>query len=270
MGEIYRILRDQALKKSRDFPDEDFTIRGLWKVDLAFKPNVHERTFRYAFLVSQTVGQGSCYCDKELVIDEDLIGRDAREVIAERDCYSISLLDSLYASIPKSPYRVHEIRGNSIEKASLRNQILMDEVISVLDTVKAGSPKVLNVGVLGNLIRGLTDKGYSVVATDLEERIVGTSIHGTRIDHGSKTFHHIAESDVAVITGMTLTTDAMGDIIEICKEKGTKIVVFAETGANFGEEYCTTLGVDSVVSELFPFYIFQGVSTIEIHRRGAR
>lgn len=270
MGEIYRVLRDQALEKSRDFPDDDFMIRGLWKVDLAFKPNVHERTFRYAFLVSQTVGQGSCYCDKELVIDEELIGKDAREVIAERDCYSISLLDSLYASIPKNPYRVHEIRGTSIEKASLRNQILMDEVVSVLDTVKADNPKVLNVGVLGNLIRGLADKGYSVVATDLEERIVGTSIHGTRIDHGSKTFHHIAESDVAVITGMTLTTDAMGDIIEICKEKNTKIVVFAETGANFGEEYCTTLGVDSVVSELFPFYIFQGVSTIEIHRRGAK
>jgi hypothetical protein len=61
----------------------------------------------------------------------------------------------------------------------------------------------------------------------------------------------------------------MGDIIDTCKEKNTKVVIFAETGANFGEEYCSTLGVDSVVSELFPFYIFQGVSTIEIYRKGA-
>ena len=112
MSEIYNILRDQALKKTKNFKDDDFLIRGLWKVDLAFRPNLHERTFRYAFLVSQTVGQGSCYCDKELVIDETLIGKDAREVIEERDCYSISVLDSLYSSIPKKPFRVHEIRGN--------------------------------------------------------------------------------------------------------------------------------------------------------------
>jgi len=269
MSEIYRILRDQALKKTEGFKDDDFTIRGLWKVDLAFRPNVHERTFRYAFLVCQTVGQGSCYCDKELVIDETLVGKDAREVVAERDCYSIAVLDSLYASIPKEPYKVHEIRGNSIEKTALRNEILMNEVESVLESVKADQPKILNVGVVGNLIKGLTDKGYSVVATDLEDEIIGTSVHGARIEHGSKTFHHIGDSDVAVITGMTLTTDALGDIIETCRTEETKVIMFAETGANFGEEYCATLGVDSVVSELFPFYIFQGVSTIEIYRRDA-
>jgi hypothetical protein len=269
MSEIYDILRDQALKKTMGIPDEDFTIRGLWKIDLAFRPNVDERTFRYAFLVGQTVGQGSCYCDTELVIDESLIGKDARSVLVERDCYSIALLDSLYASIPKTPYMVHEIKGNSIEKAALRNRILLAEVEAVLGTIKGKNPRILNVGVLGNLIRSLADKGYSVVATDLEERIIGKSVHGTTVEHGSRTYHYIADADVAVITGMTLTTAAMGDIIQTCADQGTKVVVFAETGANFGEEYCKTLGVDSVVSELFPFYIFQGVSTIEIYRKGA-
>jgi hypothetical protein len=269
MSEIYDILRDQALKKTRDLKDENFLIRGLWKVDLAFQPNVHERVFRYWFLVSQTVGQGSCYCDQELVLDDSLIGKDAREVIQERDCYSISVLDSIYASIPKKPFRVHEIRGDSIQKTALRNGILLGEVEAALGPVKAERPKILNVGVLGNLIKSLADKGYSVAATDLDDGIIGTSVHGTLIEHGSRTYHHIADADVAVITGMTLTTDAMGDIIDTCKKQGTKIVIFAETGANFGEEYCSTLGVDSVVSELFPFYIFQGVSTIEVHRKGA-
>jgi hypothetical protein len=270
MSEVYNLLRDQALKKASGFKDEDFVIRGLWKVDLAFRPNLNERTFRYAFLVSQTVGQGSCYCDTELVIDETLIGKDARDVIREKDCYSISVLDSLYASIPKKPYRVHEIRGNSIQKTALRNEILMNEVEAVMGSIKAKNPRILNVGVLGNLIKGLTDKGYSVVATDLEEAIIGKSIHGTSVEHGSRTFHHIPDADVAVITGMTLTTDALGDIIEICKQQNTRIVIFAETGANFGEEYCTALGVDSVVSEIFPFYIFQGLSTIEIYRKGVK
>ena len=269
METIYRVLRDQALKKTAGFKDDDFTIRGLWKVDLAFRPNVHERVFRYAFLVSQTVGQGSCYCDRELVIDDSLIGRDARDVIAEKDCYSISVLDSIYASIPKQPDKVHEIRGNSIEKTVRRNAILLEEVERVLRSMglEAGRGRILNVGVLGNLIKGLADKGYDLKATDLDEDLIGKPVHGIVVEHGSRTFQHIQSSDVAVITGMTLTTDAVGDILDLCKQRGTKVIMFAETGANFGEEYCQTIGVDVVVSEPFPFYIFQGVSRIEIYRR---
>ncbi|MFH1311786.1 MAG: DUF364 domain-containing protein [Candidatus Eisenbacteria bacterium] len=269
MDDIFGILRDQALKKTKGFKDEDFIIRGLWKVDLAFKPNVDERTFRYWFLVSQTIGQGSCYCDKELEIDQSLIGRDAREIIAEQDCYSISVLDSIYASIPRHPERVFEITGNSIEKAVKRNAILLDEVERTLamSGVQPGQGRVLNVGVLGNLIKLLTDKGHTVIATDLDEEIVDKPIHGVTVEHGSKTFNLIKDADVAVITGMTLTTHAAGDIVDVCKEYGTKVVMFAETGAYFGEEYCQTIGIDAVVSEPFPFYIFQGTSRIEIYRR---
>lgn len=271
MTDIYGILREQALKKTSGLGDDGFTIRGLWKIDLAFRPNIHERTFRYSLLVSQTVGQGSCYCDKELVIDESLIGKDARELIAERDCYSISVLDSIYASIPRHPWKLHELRGNSIEKTVVRNEILLSEVEHILGHTrpKAEKPRVLNVGVVGNLIKGLTSKGYSVLATDLDEEILGKPVHGVTIEHGSETYKYIREVDVAVITGMTLTTDAVGDIVDLCKQHDTKIVMFAETGANFGEEYCRTIGIDSVVSEPFPFYIFQGVTTIEIHRREA-
>lgn len=269
MTDVYEILKEQALKKTAGFRDEDFTIRGLWKVDLAFRPTVDERTFKYWFLVSQTVGQGSCYCDQDLVVDETLIGRDAREIIPEKDCYSISLLDSIYASIKRSPYTVHEITGNSIEKTARRNEIILSEVEHVLSGTnpKAARPRILNVGVLGTLIKSLKQKEYTVVATDLDERILNTSVHGVTVEHGSKNFNLIPESDVVVITGMALTTDALGDIIDICAKHRTRIVIFAETGAHFGEEYCRTLGVDSVVSEPFPFYIFQGMSRIEIYRR---
>jgi hypothetical protein len=269
MTDVYEILKEQALKKTTDFSDADFTIRGLWKVDLAFKPTVDERTFKYWFLVSQTVGQGSCYCDQDLVVDESLIGRDAREIIPEKDCYSISVLDSIYASIKRHPHRVHEISGNSIEKTAQRNAIILNEVEYVLGGLKpkGEKPRIMNVGVLGTLIKSLTEKEYSVAATDLDDRILNTRVHGVMVENGSKNFQLIPESDVVVITGMALTTDALGDIIDVCKQHRTRIVIFAETGAHFGEEYCRTLGADSVVSEPFPFYIFQGVSRIEIYRR---
>jgi hypothetical protein len=272
MADVFEKLRYEGLKKAADFQDDDFIIRGLWKVDLAFKPNVDERMFRYAFLISQTVGQGSCYCDKELVIDDTLIGKDARDVLGEKRCYAISILDSIYASIARHPNATYQIKGNSIEKTAERNRIVLDEIGRLLESVGStpGETRVVNVGVVGNLIKSLRDRGYPVLATDLDPDIIGKSVHGVTVHHGSRTFQYLREADFAVITGMTLTTDSLGDIVEVAKKHGTKLIMFAETGANFGEEYCRTIGIDVVVSEPFPFYIFQGVSTVEIYRREDR
>jgi Putative heavy-metal chelation len=269
MIDIFEVLKEQAFAKTRHLPDEAFTIRGLWKVDLAFRPNPDERTFRYNFLVAQTMGQGSCYCDKELEINEGLLGRDAREIISEMSCYEIAILDSIYASIPRSPAAVHELRGNSVEKAVARGAIIVDEVERLLGKMGAVPEKttVVNVGVVGNLIKALREKRYNVVATDLDSKIIGTPIHGVTVQDGAKTYQAVGDADVAVITGMTLTTDALNDIVHVCQSNQTRLVMFAETGANFGDEYCRTIGVDVVVSEPFPFYIFQGVTTIEIYRR---
>ena len=66
---------------------------------------------------------------------------------------------------------------------------------------------------------------------------------------------------------MTIATDSLELIVEEARKAGTKLLIFAETGAYFAEEYCRTIGVDAVVSEPFPFYIFQGASTIEVYRR---
>ena len=270
MKDIFEILKEQGLKKSAHFKDEDFIIRGLWKVDLAFKPNQAERTFRYNFLVAQTVGQGSCYCDKDLEINEGLIGRDAREIVSEMSCYEIALLDSIYSSIPRSPAEVIELSGNSIDKAVKRGAVIVKEVERELGCLTTECPEkttVINIGVVGNLIKALKAKNYNVIATDLDAKIVGKEIHGVKVEDGSRNFRYLRDADLAVITGMTLTTDALNDIVRVCKENDTRLVMFAETGANFGEEYCKTIGVDVVVSEPFPFYIFQGVTRIEIYRR---
>jgi len=268
--DIFEILKEQGLKKSAHLKDEDFIIRGLWKVDLAFKPNQDERTFRYNFLVAQTVGQGSCYCDKDLEINEGLMGRDAREIISEMSCYEIALLDSIYASIPRSPAEVIELAGNSIDKAVKRGAVIVSEVERQLGCLTTDCPAkttVINIGVVGNLIKALKTKNYNVIATDLDPKIVGKEIHGVRVEDGSRNFRYLRDADLAVITGMTLTTDALNDIVHVCQDNDTRLVMFAETGANFGEEYCQTIGVDVVVSEPFPFYIFQGLTRIEIYRR---
>ena len=106
-------------------------------------------------------------------------------------------------------------------------------------------------------------------AVSIQERGLGNlrEMHGVKVDHGARTYSYVEDVDVAIITGMTLTTDSLTDIVDTAKRHDTRVLMFAETGANMGEEYTgDAVGVDTCVSEPFPFYIFQGLTTIEVYR----
>jgi uncharacterized UPF0146 family protein len=217
--------------------------------------------------MAMTRGQGCCYCTGDDQRGRELVGTDARELVGLQTCISIAALDSLFASIPRQPVAVHELRGTPIDKTAVRTRIIADEALRLLGHVCGRRPKVLNVGVVGNVIRDLSERGCEVQATDLEPEMIGREVHGVRVEDGYRTHQLVAQADLAIVTGMTIATDSLGLILEAARASGTKLLIFAETGANFGQEYCRTLGVDTVVSEPFPFYIFQGTSTIEVFRK---
>ena len=268
-NDIFHILKDRALARSSSWRDDKFLIRGLWQTDLVFQPSIDERKIDYTFILAQTFSQGCCYCDSRVVLERALVGRDAREVISEINCINIALLDSIYGSLDTNPEEIVRIEGNSIEKTNQRNLIVVEELERLIGS-GVNTPhdvRVVNVGAVDGLIRRLVQKGYSVFATDFDEGIIGTSLHGIRIDPGTMTPKHVGTCDFAIITGMTLSTSTLDEIVDIAKRHDTRLIMFAETGANMGEEYCNTIGIDTVISELFPFYIYQGVSTIKIYRK---
>jgi uncharacterized UPF0146 family protein len=162
---------------------------------------------------------------------------------------------------------VHQLLGTPIEKTASRTAVILDEAKRLVSLIGKSCPRVVNVGVVGNVIRELKTCGYHVLATDLERDLVGTTVHGVPVEDGTRTFDYVRDSDLAIVTGMTIATDSLELIVEEARKAGTRLLVFAETGANFGDEYCRTIGIDSVVSEPFPFYIFQGASTIEVYRK---
>jgi len=267
MKDIFGLLRGQMELKTKEFPADDFLIRGLWKTDLLFRPSSNERTFNYTYLLAQTLGQGCCYCPASVQSDHTIMGTDAREVLRERSPTSIALLDSIFARIPRHAQEVHNLCCDSVEKARLRTGIIMREAERLLPDGKGANARIVNVGVVGELLWRLKEKYRNVTATDFDEVIVGLSLHGVTIDHGNLTLEHVREADLAIVTGMTLATGTLEAIVDTARSSGTKLVVFAETGANFGEEYCREFGIDAVVSEPFPFYIFQGATRIEVYRR---
>lgn len=264
---IINQLSDIAAQKSRNYSDDDFKVRGLWKVDYRYKPNDWERDLSYSMLYAQTIWQGCCYVDYGKVkIDESILGQDAREMVKSNIDISskIALLDSVFAVFDKKPSATYYIDGSASEKTIRRASIITNEVIKEL--FKINAKKVLNVGVMGNFIKLLQDCKVDVVGSDFVS-VIDASLPNFKIEHGDNTIKLIEEFDVILATGMTLWTQTLEEIMHAVKKHNKKLILFAATGSNFAEEYCNTFGVDVVISEPQPQYMFQGTSTIKVFRK---
>ena len=266
--EYLKLLREKGIEKSRDYPDESFLIRGLWRTDLLFQPNPVERTFKYVYLLVQTVGEGACYCSTIPVLEEGyyLLGQDCREVEFKYRCFEVSTVDAMFSAFDKTPDDTFTMSGSSAEKALWRSRIIVDEVARLLGSDGLQGKSVVNVGVIGNIVRMLSDRGMEVYGTDEDPILVGAELDGVPIYGEDRTIEMVERCDVAVMTGMIISTDTMGEIMEAARRTGTKLVMFCETGANLCEEY-VKLGVDSAVAEFFPFYIFGGTTRIDVYRK---
>jgi Putative heavy-metal chelation len=259
-------LRSRAIEQSRDYPDEDFVLRGLWSIDYRYRPNEWERDLSYGMLMAQTTGQGCCYVDYGAArIDESCLGKDGRTLTGCDRATEIAVLDAVYSVFDKQPEQTFEFKGTSSDKAVTRARIVVDEVLKELADL--GGERVLNVGVMGIFIRQLKDAGVEVISSDFHESIVGKRIHDAEVVSGEHTLDLAREVDVVLATGMTLTTDTLGPILDAAHGHGARVILFAATGAHFAQEYCQGLGVDVVVSEPQPQYMFQGTTSISVFRQ---
>ena len=122
------------------------------------------------------------------------------------------------------------------------------------------------VGAVGNILSGLSTIPGEIKATDLDPALIGLKLGGVLVEDGNtKTLELIAQSDIALITGMTLATRTLDGIIETAKANGTLMVMFNQTGSNFSQEFIR-MGIHSVVSESYPFYMFSGSTIVRIYR----
>ena len=262
------LLRQKGIDRSRDHDDESFLIRGLWRTDLLFQPNPVERTFKYVFLLVQTAAEGSCYCSTIPVLEEGyyLLGQDCREAEFKYRCFEVATVDAMYSAFDKSPDDTFTTTGPSSRKALWRSRIIVDEVLRLLEPDGLDGASVVNVGVIGNIVKMLSQSGLEVIGTDEDPLLVGAEVEGVPVYGEDRTVEMIERCDAAVMTGMIISTETMEDILEAARRTGTKLVMFCETGANLCEEY-VKLGIDSAVAEPFPFYIFGGTTRIDVYRK---
>jgi len=264
------MLIDRIREKTQAILKRDEArIRGIWSVDCIFNPNAQERIFDFKFLVIKSLGQGCAYSMVKSYETEYLkrfIGMDIKDMMFDDIAVEVAACDSVFDAYQQKPFHAsYELRGPSTEKTAKRAEIVMNECRHLLKEVR--DPKVVNVGVVANIARMLKESGYDVCGTDFDKDIANTMIcEDVYVYPGEKTDEMVAESDLAVITGMTLTTSSIDGILKTAAENCTKVVVFAETGANLGDFFLEA-GADSFISEPFPFYIFDGISNIMVKRK---
>ena len=153
------------------------------------------------------------------------------------------------------------------QRATKRSEIVLAEVVRLLNFNSDKKPRVVNIGAVGAFIKGLKRLNASVFVTDRDPNIIETTLEGVNIEDGSQSLSLVKECDLALMSGMVLSTDTLDELLSTAKINGTKIVMFNETGSNFSEEYCK-LGVDAAISERFPFYLYAECK-IDVYRKAS-
>ena len=274
MTEILELLRQKAVARSDEYDAENFVLRGIWRTEYFLRLTREETLFHLNYVLAQTTGQGCSYYhpgDEDPGLGDFLIGQNVLEMDWVSRCMSIATLDAAYAALKGPPASSVVLAGTNVQKSRDRTRIVCDEAISLLSQngPKRGKRKVVAlIGVVGSMLASLLrHEGLVLKASDFERRIANHQVHGIDVAYGSKSPTVVAEADVAIVTGMALATNTLDVILQTAIENETRLVVFAETGANFGSEYCQ-MGVDVVVSEPFPFYLTcSGPTRIDIYRR---
>jgi hypothetical protein len=168
--------------------------------------------------------------------------------------FRVAIVDAIYSLIhsKQGEQPKHYFSGNLREKATQRAQALLH-----------GIPEGANVALLGavsEIVQEARDRLININVIDLQSQKVGLNIDNNdtvQKSTTSSTNDIFKNADYAIASGMIFATQTAEEVFESAKKHDTKLILFMETGANFGREL-TRYGAYRVLSEYFPFYDFHG------------
>lgn len=262
-------LRQDLAQVADRFDPSHFRIRGVWTTRYWLQLLPTSTAFDLTYLLVQTEEIGCCYIPSDSLPSlnaSNLLGASIFEHF-DYPGLQVAALDAGYGCLPKDGEE-SVLEGRNFEKAAPRAKLICNEVKRLLPRPE-GQNRVGVVGVVGELIHELSAWPETQIrATDFATRVAGSVMDGIEIDWGMETAEMVASVDVAVVTGMTLANGSLEEILRAARQADTKLVIFAETGHNFGPKYLQ-LGVDAVIAEDFPFYLSStGPSRFRVERQG--
>ena len=267
-----------ALDRAGALPADPFRLRALWSVSYVVQAEPAERKTRYTMRIAQAEGYGrSGGLGPGLPDpDPDLIGEDARRILRERlwrdESEQLAITDLILGQVSRPANEQIVLDDTFRGKYVARTKIFADEANHLLqrrgvEHRAARPPRVLVVGATAGILNALVRGGFAVRATDLSPDMVGRALGGVEVLDGTTANARLMkESDLAIVTGMSLTNGTLPGLMSLAKTHNTSTIIWAITGKNFGHYY-TEHGVDSVISDPSPFLLLPGPAMIAIWRR---
>jgi hypothetical protein len=197
-----------------------------------------------------------------------IIGRDSRNLDDLGLILGFCGLDAAAASI-SLPAEVTTLDGLPEEKMLTRSKMVADEVIRLANSVRILRPSVACFGAIGSVITHLRSIGIDVTAYDLHPELIGNVLAGVTVQDGNLSpLDALKGIDVAVVTGMTVSTLTATGIMDAAKQMRVPLVFVAQSAAHLLPLICSRRAQSTtVLSEQFPLYLLPGQSTIATHRR---
>jgi len=164
----------------------------------------------------------------------------------------VALVDGLYCQINADKFAVANVfKGDLRQKATQRARLLFTDI--------PHGAKLVIFGVATEIIEEAMRTSCQYLTLDLEPQKIGLMLMGSEVmDARNYDLEEvIAWADYILATGMLFVSHSADEIINLANMHGTKIVLYMESGSNFGPQL-TGMGVDAVLSERFPFYDFFG------------
>lgn len=264
MSSFLRGAERELRERTNTLDPACFTIRSVASMVMAFRPTDHDSVFEDEAILLCADHAGFAFRNPEPTAVaglDGLVGMDVRYLTDVEPVVRVAALDAGYRAISQ-PDETVTITGSPRIKAIQRAAIIRDEVLRLRPA--PGRSRVHMVGAVGSIIHELRVAGCEVTASDLDPSVVGSEIAGVVVESSASAEDSLARADVVTITGMTLVNgsyDAVLDSAATCKK-----LVLAQTGSGLGRALIAS-GVDSVLAEPFPAYMFPSPTVIERYRK---
>lgn len=264
-----------ALERAAALPADLFRLAALWCVTFLLQAAPGERKTRYAIKIAQSENCGTCVGPTPVLPDSDpeLVGQDIRHILKNRLCRDYiertALVDSVIGHVSRPPDHQITLDDRLHAKYVARSQMFAVEAAALLrgKHLKGPKPHVVVIGATAGIIGALAGRGFEVSASDLWPEAVGKELGGVRVRNGKTANARLMkESDLAIITGMTLPNRTLSGLMKLAQQHNTSTIIWAITGRHFGDYY-TQHGVDCVISDPSPFLLLPGPATMAIWRR---
>jgi hypothetical protein len=201
---------------------------------------------------------GSCYVELDELDADDVdgcVGRTLGELLAHRRrAIQIAALDTYLELV--SPHEVQPgveavtiPAGTTLEKSLFRAR----RVVELLDLLRG--ERVALIGVVNSLIQAIRERDAECLACDFN---ITHTEWGNPV---SQRWQDVVDAaDVVLATGMTLSNATFDPLLSRARERGTPVVVYAQTGSAIVPRFVGQ-GVRAVSAEPFPFFSLHGGPT---------